>query len=400
MSIFTGNQPLSNRRNGSQAVAFGILMLVGLGMLYPLFIGPALKVLAARSWTATGCRIVSSEVGEHSGTHGTTYSVDITFRYRVGRQVYLSARYNFLGGSSSGYSSKEAIVAAYPRGMRTICYVNPGNPVEAVIERGFTGDFWVGLVPLVFVVIGAVGLFATSKRRRAAMGPLGETGGGMMPVTVAGVDFGVAPMEMRELKPAQSRVLQITVTSLMAVLFNAVEVFLVRQLMEQERAGVQEIGLMFFAVVWGLFCALLVWIVVKTIMQAFDPQVHLRLKPGALQPGKKAELEWEMKGGWKKFSQFKITLECKEETLVQGNKESHMISKVCYRAEVIDTETPEELVAGRVSVAARSGVMHSLNTGRNKVSWNLRVEGNAPGWAGIKDDYPVVMLPELWKEGA
>jgi hypothetical protein len=45
------------------------------------------------------------------------------------------------------------------------------------------------------------------------------------------------------------------------------------------------------------------------------------------------------------------------------------------------------------------GLMHSLNTGRNRIAWVVRVTGKVPRWTGIKDEYPVVMLPECWKAG-
>ena len=42
-------------------------------------------------------------------------------------------------------------------------------------------------------------------------------------------------------------------------------------------------------------------------------------------------------------------------------------------------------------------LMHSLDTGRNRVKWTIQVDGKVPRWPAIKDEYPVVMLPETWE---
>lgn len=139
-------------------VFFGIFLLVGAGFFVPFFLLPALRVVEARSWQPVPCEIVSSGVREHAGEDGSTYSVEALYRYRLDGREYLADRYRFLGGSSSGHAAKAAAVARIPAGAEVTCYVNPNDPFDAVIERGFTGDYLFGLVPLVFVLVGGGGL--------------------------------------------------------------------------------------------------------------------------------------------------------------------------------------------------------------------------------------------------
>ena len=159
------NQPLSNQgRPPNARILFLIFFLFGGVMFYFFFMQPALRVMAARHWVERPCRIVSSEVGSHPGSKGTTYSIDIVFRYMVGDRLFTSRRYGFMGGASSGYDGKEAVVSRYPVGSERLCYVNPANPPDAVLERGFTADMGFGAIPLVFMSIGAVGLVASKKK--------------------------------------------------------------------------------------------------------------------------------------------------------------------------------------------------------------------------------------------
>ena len=138
---------------------FGVFLVVGAMFTYFFFVRPVLKIEQARQWPAISCRVISSRVLSHSGSkNSTTYSVDILYSYTVDGRDYRSSRYDFMGGSSSGYESKAEIVAHYPAGATEQCFVNPRDPAEAVLERGFTPMTLVGLFPSVFFFIGLAGV--------------------------------------------------------------------------------------------------------------------------------------------------------------------------------------------------------------------------------------------------
>jgi hypothetical protein len=135
-----------------------LFLLVGIGTSF-LFVGPAFKVLKAKSWPAVPCTIQSSEVGVHEGDDSDTYSVDVSFSYTVQGQEHKSDRYHFLGVSTGGRQAKERIVRRLPPLTRTVCYVNPDDPSEAVLNRDFSTDYFLAaLVPLIFVFasLGAI----------------------------------------------------------------------------------------------------------------------------------------------------------------------------------------------------------------------------------------------------
>lgn len=155
MNWSMGNRLAGRRRGGginAIIAGFVFLLLGGLGS-WLILIRPLSGVLAARQWTATPCRVLSSEVQHHSGK-SRTYSVNIRYAYTFNGHAYESSRYDFMGGSSSGYEGKAKIVAQYPPGSEATCWVNPQSPSEAVLERRFTSVMLFGLIPLLFVLIG------------------------------------------------------------------------------------------------------------------------------------------------------------------------------------------------------------------------------------------------------
>jgi hypothetical protein len=81
-----------------------------------------------------------------------TSSLDLSFSYDFGKEEFVSHEYSFAEGS---YEWRVAVVNAHPVGEKTICFVNPAVPSQAVIERGVTPQLLSAAPgPLIFVVGG------------------------------------------------------------------------------------------------------------------------------------------------------------------------------------------------------------------------------------------------------
>ncbi|HEV7668846.1 MAG TPA: DUF3592 domain-containing protein [Thermoanaerobaculia bacterium] len=147
-----------------RALFFGLFLLVGLGL--SVFFGrPVLRTIAARSWPEVPCTILYSAVRSHSGDDSTTYSVEAVYEYEIGGRRYKSSRYRFLGGSTSGYEGKAAVVARLPVGSRAFCFVDPKDSYNAVLDRSFGGWVFLLLVPLAFLAVGVGGVYAGVRKR-------------------------------------------------------------------------------------------------------------------------------------------------------------------------------------------------------------------------------------------
>jgi len=159
------------------------LMFLGLGglFLYVLGVRPVWGVLQSSGWVETPCTVVSSQLKENNDSDepDSTYSIDIKYKYEFGGAAHESDRYDFLGLSSNTHmAAKRRIVKEHRPGMKTICYVNPRNPAEAVLDRGWNSEMWWGLFPVPFVLAGACafvfGALGWRPRRKQAVNP-GDT---------------------------------------------------------------------------------------------------------------------------------------------------------------------------------------------------------------------------------
>src|SRR5687767_1142584 len=81
---------------------FGVFLAVGGGLLYALVARPVAHFVKARSWDAIPCEIISSDVHENHDSDGSTYRVEVRYRYNADGQELVGDRYKFLRFSSSG----------------------------------------------------------------------------------------------------------------------------------------------------------------------------------------------------------------------------------------------------------------------------------------------------------
>ena len=125
----------------------------------------------AGSWDEKSCRIISSEVKtlKSSASDGDTYLPEITYEYSVNDRLHQSKRYDFTTRYSNDYESKKKLVDQYPAGSRSICFVNPKNPDDAVLDRSLNSNILRGLFALIFVFVGLGGWYFIWKPKPDAL---------------------------------------------------------------------------------------------------------------------------------------------------------------------------------------------------------------------------------------
>lgn len=140
-------------------VAFFVFLLLFGGILSCFFVKSILQVVGARDWHEVSCVIVNSKVVESSSGDGsgTSYRIEVLYMYEVDGRRYQSSRYEFFD-LLAWTAGKQAVVDLYPPGKRTVCYVDPNDPREAVINRGLPAGVWWGFIPALLVVIGIKGI--------------------------------------------------------------------------------------------------------------------------------------------------------------------------------------------------------------------------------------------------
>jgi len=395
-------KPISSRDKDSKpgrlimGAFFGVFLLAGCGAAYALFVGPVLQIFAARNWTQVPCEIVSSRVKTNSDSDGNTYSVDIVYRYTYHDRTYTSNQYHFMTGSSSGYRGKAEVVNRLPLGSQTTCYIDPANPADAVLERDANGELWFGLIPLVFVAVGAGGLIFTFRKKA------GDSGGFIVPkpalATTGGtasrpLASGVADQGPQTLKPSASPKAKMLGVILAALFWNGIVSIFIFSVGAGKWDGFSWfMGL--FLIPFILVGLGLIGAVFYQLMALFNPRPRLTVSRGVLLPGDTIDVSWELQGRIDRLQGLQIALEGREEATYGRGTNTSTDKEVFALIQIVDTADPVAMHSGSAKLHVPPGAMHSFKAANNKIVWALKVHGEIPRWPDIKDEYPVEVSPK------
>lgn len=390
-------KPLSTRRRrgemgpGCLVLFFGIFLAIGLVFSYFFLWKPWSLWISARSWEATPCRIVSSQVAESSDSDGSTYRVDITYTYVVeGGGEQQGSNYDFMKVSSSGYEGKAAIVARYPPGTETTCWVNPKNATESVINRGFSWTYLLSLFPLVFVAAGAGGIIWALRHGRKAAAR-GEPGGPRP--SPFGVDIPADAEQPRVLKPQLSPVGKLVGLIFVSLFWNGIVSVFVVVAYNGWKSGEGDGCLTAFLVPFVLVGLLLIFGVFQQFLVLFNPRLELTLSRGALVPGEAALLQWTIHGKAGRVQRLKIVLEGREEATYRRGTDTHTDREVFATIPVVETDQSMLIPQGSARVSVPEDTMPSFSSDRNKIVWTLKAVCEIPGWPDSDDEYEIVVAP-------
>jgi hypothetical protein len=350
---------------------FGLFLVVGLVVSYFLMVAPTLKTIQARKWNALPCTIISSRVQSHSSDDGTTYSVDILYSYEVDGREYKANRYHFLAGSSSGRRAKQRIVDQHPPGSKKICYVNPRDPTDAVLHRGFSAAMWFGLIPLVFVAVGLGGIIGTHRGAKKPTGfaAVSRPAGGVL------------------LKPKASPVAKFVGGLLASLFWNGITwvgVFFVIK----DKAWWVLLFLSLFVLVGLVF----IWATIHSFFGLFSPRARLRASHAPVALGESVELSWDFTGRIDKLRDLYLILEGRDERDEGSGKNRRTKTDVFYTADIAHLTNPNDLKSGTVLCTVPTDHLPTDTEGSERVIWFVRLKATVEFGADLNDEYPLTVV--------
>ncbi len=388
---------------------------IGLVVAHFMLIMPVVRVHRARSWMPVPATVVASRVVTHRGDDSTTYSVDILYEYEIDGRTLRSNRYHFLTGSSSGRRAKQAIVDAHPPGKQITAYVNPADPFEAVIHRGYPSDLWFGIIPLVFCMAGVAMLIGSVF---VQAGPRRAGGKAWLPdaatVEPAGDPFAVRPRTAPgrvTLRPTGSPLGKLLGVTAGAVIWNAITGVFVGIAVHSHMADNPEWFLTFFIIPFVLIGIGLVGAVGYQFLALFNPRAVLEVSTAAPALGDTLTIDWRLEGRADRVSELTLSLVGEERATYQrtsgrsagrrGGRRTETVTEKhsFYDEPLLKTSDAAEIVSGgHLDVLIPADVMHSFDAENNKIVWTLKMTGNIRRWPDMKDEFGLVIRPIALEE--
>ncbi|TFG40091.1 MAG: DUF3592 domain-containing protein, partial [Candidatus Aminicenantes bacterium] len=147
-----------------------VFAAIGGGLTIVLLVVPLVRLAQASTWVETTATVVGSTLRSWSTDDGTSYQADVLYEYSAGGRSWTSSRRDFFPFSSGDADGAEAVLARFPEGSATVCFVDPADPSRSVLDRRPHAAYLIGLFPLIFLVAG-VALTAHALKRPSAAVP-------------------------------------------------------------------------------------------------------------------------------------------------------------------------------------------------------------------------------------
>ena len=391
--------PIARRTKGTSKYAmaafFSIFAIAGGAMLYPLGIRPIARTIDAGNWRPTPCKVLRAEVRSHDSDDGTTYSAYILYEYEYNGRTYKCDRFDFVGGSSSGYERKARIVEQYRTAANPTCYVNPKDPSEAVLKRGFHAKLLLALFPLPFLAVGIGGVVGCLRRKR---GPDPVTGLPHAARARQTTDSATCLLRLPDagpmmLKPQHSPGIRLTGAIIIALFWNGIISVFLWQVIEGFRHGSPSWFLTFFLTPFVLIGVGLLGMVLHQFLATFNPRPTLELSSDRIPPGTAAELRWSFTGRTSRIRELVVTLRGLERATYRKGTSTCTDESTFYEQELYRTASLAEIASGQVGFVLPQDTMHSFSAENNKIIWRLDMRGDIKSWPDVKESFEITVTP-------
>jgi len=157
----SGSSSLAAGRStgGKGCLTVFFLIFLTMGSIFTIFIlGETVRETAVWFWPEVPCIIISTGVGE-TGDDQEPYTTTVVFEYEIDGKTYRGNKIARNPSTGARYDTARDAADRYSQGSRTICRVHPEIPGEAVLERRWPLIVFITLFPLIFVAIGAGGIW-------------------------------------------------------------------------------------------------------------------------------------------------------------------------------------------------------------------------------------------------
>ena len=389
------------------AVAF-LAVGLGFGGFFASHAWQDLRVFTV--WKPTTCTILDKEIRSSSGPGSSrpSYRPAITFRYQVaGREFRCTgwdswALSSIYGGGSARYY--ERVLDRFEVGRTYPCWYNPGDPSRAVLERRIRPLYLLAVMPLVFFMLGAVGLYSTLARPTRRLGITGKaearerSRAGHTQAARASWDY---PRLAVRLEPDTRPSTQSCMALLASVAMLFVGLIAGYSAWSEWQDGNASLFLMLFlmlflllfVVVFGGLGLVFLWIAAASSLASRVPETIVEIARRSVAPGEDVEV-LILQPGPLRLRSLRIRLVGKVETPAKTGSPVITILSDTLVSEVGPTTIGREgPLEHRFTLRVPQDARPSEGGGGTRVSWRLEVWGVPLVWPRFMLDFPIMVEP-------
>ena len=104
-----------------------------------------------------------------------------------------------------------------------------------------------------------------------------------------------------------------------------------------------------------------------------------------------------MKTGLQSVQRMHLFVEGREEAVYRRGTDTYTDRNTFAVLDITDLQSRDAMLSGNARLTIPPDTMHSFEAGNNKILWFLVAKGEIPIWPDLKEEYPLVVLPQPMK---
>lgn len=149
---------------------------------------------------------------------------------------------------------------------------------------------------------------------------------------------------------------------------------------------------LFLAVFFLIGIAVLLFAIYSTL-QIWNPRTIVVCSQRNLYPGSEFEISWLHQGNAASISELSIHLEGSESATYRQGTTTRTDKSIFLKQTIVQTKERTEIDSGFSLARLPEETMHSFESGRNSISWQIQVHGKIRFWPDINDTFAITIYP-------
>ncbi|WP_437192939.1 DUF3592 domain-containing protein [Planctomicrobium sp. SH527] len=383
-------------------VFFSFAFIIG-RPIFQAILPPALEVLRSQDWPEVPCTIVKSELSANP-----PFQLEICYSFEFNQQ-HENCQYSINEAQATGPKEDlEVIARQYPVGQKTVCYVDPEDPGNAILVKTPQWKAWrdivVIAVPALILLIALISVLRTLNRRLNRRN-VAEQENPFTPKTSQDQQAqSVLKLKQSKWVPEKEPLDDGLPTELQsetqlrgcgavflgvftAIWIGVVSVVASKRLPDWKQGdfGGADLIVLFLAAVGFLLLVGLIYF----SLSLFNPVAKVTLSRKSIPLGESGTISWEFDRPPHSIAEFTITLKAVEQVRYTVGTNTSVEEKAFHEDLIFETNEPTAIANGQAVVTIPGHLMHSFESVNNKIIWRIQLHGKIASWP---DAYQVFKL--------
>ena len=129
------------------------------------------------------------------------------------------------------------------------------------------------------------------------------------------------------------------------------------------------------------------------LLALFNPKPTLVASEHSIALGQSFKLKWRFSGNTSRIDRLEIILAAQESATYRRGTNTTTDHNFFVFEKIFETRDRTSIPSGEITITIPHNSMHSFDSGNNKITWTVRLNGDIAKWPDVKMEFPITIVP-------